>query len=178
MQDIEKKLESILVNVNDWLKFAETKNAGILVFAGAAIATMMSFLGSSYDIQHEWKIGLFTGITFLSVACLLAVWSFIPRTKIVFRSFGKPSDTDNLQFYGHLCKYNPCLLVEKISKEYYENDLNLVSKNYRDIATQIVVNSGIAMDKYIIFKIAAWVLFIGLLSVVIVPAVIILYTGG
>jgi hypothetical protein len=178
MQDIESKLLSIWDRVNDWLKFAEAKNAGILVFSGSTIAALLSFLGSSRKIQLEWRIGIYTGIAFLSIACLMAIWSFIPKTKIIFKNFGQPSDTDNLYFYRHLCKYNPQQLVETISRLYYDNDPQAVTRNNKDIAAQIVINSCIAMEKYQIFKIAAWIVLIGLLSIVIVPGIIMVYKGG
>jgi hypothetical protein len=98
MNDMENKLLSIRDKVNDWLKFTEAKNAGILVFSGAAIAALLGFLGSSFKFQSEWKIGFLTGVTFLSISCLLAIWSFIPKTKIVFRNYGQPADDDNLFF--------------------------------------------------------------------------------
>jgi hypothetical protein len=175
--DIEAKLLDNLNRVSDWLKYAETKNTGILAFSAAVIAAIMGFLGSSFKIQPEWRIGLFTGACFLAVACLLAVWSFIPKTKIFFKDRGAPAETDNLYFYGHLCKYNPQQLVETMARLYYDNNQSLMTRNNIDIATQIVVNSGIAMDKYQIFKLAAWIVLIGLLSIVIVPGVIFIYGG-
>lgn len=65
MGDIGSELLFIWDRVNDWLKFGETKNTGILIFSGATIAALMSVLGSSLKITIEQKIGIYTDIGFL-----------------------------------------------------------------------------------------------------------------
>lgn len=178
MNDIEAKLQSIFTNVNDWLKYAEAKNAGILVFSGAAIAAIMGFLGSSFKIEPEWKIGLFTCVGFLSITCIITLWSFIPKNKIKYKNRGIPSREDNLYFYGHLCKYNPQELIRALSLIYYNNDSQeLINRRNIDLAAQIIMNSGITMDKNQMFKLAARIALIGLLSIVAIP-VIVIAKGG
>lgn len=170
--DIEEKLLDTFNRVNEWLRYAEQKNTGILAFSAAAFAAIIGFLGSSFKITPEWRTGLFMGAGLLAVACLLAILSFIPKMKIIFKDRGAPADTDNLYFYGHLCKYNGEQLVETMARLYYNNDLNLVTRSNIDIATQIAINSGIAVDKYNIFTVSAWIVLASLLSIIIVPTII------
>ena len=49
-ENIEKKLNQIFVNVNEWLKFAEAKNGVLFAFNGAAVIGVLSLykdMGSS-----------------------------------------------------------------------------------------------------------------------------------
>lgn len=177
MQDIEEKLLFILNIVNDWLKYAEAKNTGILAFSATAVAAIFGFLGSSFQMLPVWRIGLFTGAGFLTCSSLLAVWSFIPKTEINYKCYGTPVNSDNLYFYGHLCKYQPQMLVEALSRLYYNDEADLVTRSNIDIAAQIITNSGIAMNKYNIFKKATWLVFIGLLSIIILPGLLIIFEG-
>ncbi|MFJ6034459.1 Pycsar system effector family protein [Bacillus toyonensis] len=177
--DVEERLLQILDRVNDWLKFAEAKNLGVLAFSGATITAIMSFLGSSFKIHQEWKIGFFVGIGFLSVACLVAVWSFIPKVRWKAGEYGPVSNEDNLFFYGDLCKYKPEILVQNIVEFYYVDQVtNPLGRVHKDIASQIIINSQITMDKFKNFKFAAWLVLAGLVSIIIVPAIIKTYIGG
>ncbi|REE81587.1 hypothetical protein A8990_118113 [Paenibacillus taihuensis] len=168
MQQFEEKLLCISDKVNDWLKFAEAKNGALLVFSGAAITAILSFLGSSYHILPNWKTGLCAGIVLLSISCLLSILSFIPRTKIFFKHRGAPVDTDNFYFYGNLSKYSPQQLIKAISNHYYDDNNNELTRSNIDLAAQIVINSGIAVDKFHFFKVSVWVVLASLVSIPLV----------
>jgi len=45
--DLTTKLISIFQIVNDWLKFAEAKNAVLLAFSGAEITAIITYLSTS-----------------------------------------------------------------------------------------------------------------------------------
>lgn len=170
-RDMETNLLAVLVIVNDWLKFAEAKNAGLLVFAGAGIAGILSFLGSAAtEIPMRWKVGLFSCVVFLSVCCLITLFSFMPRTKLekeLSSRRGVRKDTDNLYYYGDLLKYTAEELLDSISRLYYRETLGTlpITKSHADIAAQVVVNSQITMRKYVIFKVALISAILSLLSI-------------
>jgi hypothetical protein len=58
--------------------------------------------------------------------------------------------------------------VDAIGRLYFNNNQHIANRNDLDIAGQIVINSGIAMDKYWIFKIATWIVLLGMVSIFLV----------
>lgn len=170
-RDMETKLLTVLAIVNDWLKFAEAKNAGLLVFAGAGIAGVLSFVGSAAaEIPMRWKVGLFSCVGFLGVCCLITLFSFMPRTKLekeLSSRRGVRKDTDNLYYYGDLLKYTAEELLDSMSRLYYGGASGVLplTKNHADVAAQVVVNSQIAMRKYALFKGALISAVLALLSI-------------
>lgn len=172
MQTVEERLLFIWEKVNDWLKYAETKNAGLLVFGGAMIAVLFGFLGSSYKIPANWNKGIFIGLAFFGVSVIISVWSFIPQTRIKYKKFGEPHISDNLFFYGNLCKYKPGKLIDTMLRAYNINDSNALNRSNMDIANQVIVNSAITMNKNKLFKLSTYSLLLGFISIVLTPIVI------
>lgn len=160
-QSMESKLLAIFSMVSDWLKFAEAKNAGLLVFSGAAVAAILSLLGSSLNLSPYWRAGLLSSVVLLLVCSLTTLYSFLPKTKldkILLARKGLPLETDNLYFYGDVCKYSREELADAIGRFYFPSlsTEKIRTRNHLDIAAQIVANSQIAMRKYNLFKIALW----------------------
>lgn len=142
-----KHLQYVLSTVNEWLKFAERKNAALLAADSAAVTALLKLLEGKTIlnlIDPFPYIGL--GFLILSMVCCLA--SFFPQLKAK-RSGRK----DNVIFYGDLANYS----VEKLLNETRgdggkHNSLQAsVEKHYAD---QIIINSSIAVRKYRLFKIA------------------------
>jgi hypothetical protein len=145
--EVEQRLLSILGMVNDWLKFAETKNAGLVG------------LGSADD----WvlSVGLGIAAVTVSISVLVGLASFLPRTSVarhLTRETGQPGEGDNLYFYGYLAKYAPPALVEAIARDYaqtgYTDVVHVRSRG--DLAAQIIITSRITLAKLQLFGVATW----------------------
>lgn len=168
MQD---ELRYIFENVNNWLKFAEAKNAAVVAFNGAITMGALSLLKGYSPPLPIWYLWIVVVSVALSTIC--ALLSFYPQTEIRWWwKTGTPSSEDNLYFYGHISKY---------SSEHYLQTLfaalpNGIEKNNTvgcspqafsriemNIAEQIVINAEIASRKYAFFKVALWFLMSALL---------------
>lgn len=157
--EVETKLLNILVMVNDWLKFAETKNAGLVGLGAAGAAVLGSFMGAADD--RLLTIGLASAAVLVSLSVLFGLASFFPRTGLarhLTHEVGRPAADDNLYYYGHLAKYSPTALVEAIARDYanigYTDIVHARSRN--DLAAQVIVNSRITLAKLQLFGIATW----------------------
>jgi hypothetical protein len=182
LSKIEQKLIYSFSLVNDWLKFAEAKNAVLVTLSGAAVFGLLGYTSSAQNLSLIWKIGIFAGIALQVIACLISLASFLPkikRSKIL--GAGKEScltNNDNLLFYGDLCKYTSKKLVDAIARLYFEDE-NYPKSQYKahlDIADQIIINSKIAVSKFRLFKIALGVAVVSIPTIFIVAAVCALVT--
>lgn len=155
---MENNLWRIFDNVNSWLKYAENKNAYVLAFIGAQV-TLIKFL----DFQTNWR--LISSFVFLGLCFLMCIISFFPKTIIsswvynLPKSHQKPSEKDNLLFYGHIVKYSIDQYVDKMSK-YLKHDIR-GDKYFEDLCAQIVINAGIASAKFDMFKKCFWLMLLG-----------------
>lgn len=156
---MEERLWRIFQNINYWLQYAERKNALILTFIGIQITLIKIFIKT----LDAWLVASFV---FLGFCFLLAIFSFLPRTRISrwwFDFMIKPSneagENDNLLFYGHVAKYTVKEYTEKIEK--YLNGTIHGHRNLEDLCSQIVVNSQITSAKFNFFKITVWLMMIG-----------------
>jgi hypothetical protein len=177
LRAVEAKLLSLFTSVNDWLKFAETKHGGIIVFSGAAITAIVSLSVGNLSIPHYWKTGLFVGSIILGLTTLVSLWSFLPRTnleKILKKKKAPPVETDNLYFFSHVYKYSAAELIDSITHSYMtHSDCYLCqTRNNLDIAAQVIANAYITAYKLRLFTIAVWLAFSGLL---IIPVVSLLH---
>jgi Family of unknown function (DUF5706) len=157
--EVEQRLLSILGMVNDWLKFAETKNAGLVGVGSAGAAVLASFLASADD--RVLSVGLGIAAVTISFSVFVGLASFFPRTSLarhLTREVGRPGEGDNLYYYGHLAKYAPATLVEAIARDYAQTVYTEVVhvRSREDLAAQIIVNSRITLAKLELFGIAIW----------------------
>src|SRR5215216_5372794 len=163
MTDLEERLFLLLELVNDWLKFGETKNGGMVVLVGVAGTGLLTY-GSSIEDPTDWDgCTLFLAGFFFMLSLSLAVWSFLPKKdaqKIESRLEGIPEDTDNLYFYGHLAKLRATDLIEKLC-ELHECEPTKATRGERDLAAQIIVNSRITRSKMQLFSMASVTFLIG-----------------
>ena len=160
---IEEKLLIIFNNVNDWLKFAEAKNAVLIGFIGAALIGVFSSW-TSLNPEHQLLIKyIFFPIEIC--ALLVSFYSFLPDLKLFERTSKKKSkksrkDGINLYFFGHLKD----LTKEHLLKELYNPSCpEKFSRFELDLAYQITINSDITWKKYIAFKLSGYLSLTGII---------------
>ncbi|MEH1861896.1 MAG: Pycsar system effector family protein [Nostoc sp.] len=172
--DITDKLISILQMVNDWLKFAEAKNAILLAFCGAGITVTVTYLSAATSILNSLQVGLLISLFFLSVSSLICSLSFLPktdiehfvwlRTKPTRKSKTRLSDDDNFYFFNCIKKYEPEYLLDAMNRLYFQSQVQIpYRKEDLDIASQITINSEIAAIKFTFFRVALWFLIFSIL---------------
>jgi hypothetical protein len=169
------KLVFIFQNVNEWLKFAEAKNAALLAFSGAGMTATLTVLATGQNVPKSIQVGLLLSTISLGVCTLTCAMSFLPKTdleKLLWvrnRSSGRPTpqpSTDNLYFYGDLRKYNDATLLDELNRSYFNSALsNYYVKEYSDLVNQILINSDIAFSKLTFFRRGVYALIVAVLTV-------------
>jgi hypothetical protein len=166
---MKEDLKEIFKNVNDWLKYAEAKNAMLLGFNGVLLfgafkvfhnnpdlQNSLGFIGSYYHYVMPIIVGVSTVITLIS---------FIPKTKMIKLGDNSKPKQVNVLFYSHL----KTLSSEDLLEELKVTEPSVIEKSY---AQQIVINSSIAAAKFDSFKVAGWITISGL--ILIFPVVFLL----
>jgi hypothetical protein len=181
MDEFTEKLTRIFLLVNDWLKYAETKNAFILAFSGAGLTATITYLSaaSSNNPSKSLLVGMIVATCFLCLTSLISAMSFLPKTNLEYivwrrsRPSNKPKNlphnTDNLYYFGHLFKYQPEELTEALNRVYFDNKVsNQNKKEYLHLANQIITNSEIALLKLKLFTVSLWSLIAAILTIPLV----------
>lgn len=93
------KQQEILKLVNDWLKFAEAKNAVIMAIAGTAIFNLIRLLITT-ELHIIADIYIAQLVICLTFSFLIALSSFVPITNYLFiLPKDKTAESDNLLFW-------------------------------------------------------------------------------
>ena len=187
MKDIFKDIFS---NVDDWLKFAEAKNAALIVFNGASIFGAATFIATvmaqtQYTIPQIILDYLYLFIIFNGLGLATALYSFWPQTevdnvlgkKIKNLSFKKPESRNNVLFYGHIKDYTPESYLAKL-RESCNKEVGECSGLELDYATQIVINSRITYRKYYYFKAALVFTMLAVLTPIIFILLVLLFKAA
>ncbi|MGV0938718.1 MULTISPECIES: hypothetical protein [unclassified Empedobacter] len=177
-KNMEERLYKIFANVNDWLKFAEAKNIGLLTLNLAlSIGLIQLFSAKDCDL-NKWVFYLSFGANFISF--IIALFSVSPligkiernqffKTPITFISniIDKEIINENIHFYGYLKDFNVADFEEKFlqkisTTDYQFNDFE------KELSSQIIYNSIITSYKYQLFKLGCFITLIGVILSVIV----------
>ncbi|MBO0947271.1 Pycsar system effector family protein [Fibrella forsythiae] len=140
-------LKAIFANVNDWLKYAETKNATLVAFNGASIFGLLQ----AWSVVPSHEI-IFIDVILLAFSALLSIISFVPRLSTVLsnkkygsQEWNNAKNIVNILYFDDLSKLSSAQFVElyelRINGTFHPVgiDLNLID--------QIIINSEIAIKK-------------------------------
>ncbi len=172
MSELSDKLTELLHDSNDWLKFAEAKNAILFAFTGAAITATTTVFVATETSLILLRCGLLISTLLLCACSLNCAISFLPKTNLenLLWLYNKPvkarekKPSDNLHYFGDLQKYSPNDLVNSVSNLYLDrSNTSSVSKEEIDIASQVTINSRIASIKLLSFSLSIYLLIISLL---------------
>jgi hypothetical protein len=138
--------------VNEWLRFAEAKNGGLIALAGLALTGLLSFAGQVDTFFLGAAILMVVGTALWLGSIMLAIFSFKPRTSNVVpdaRLRDLVEDTDNLFYFKHLAAYSSETLLTALG-------VDLESQGHRarferNLADQVIANSRITVQKLDLF---------------------------
>lgn len=171
LEKVETRLLTILEMVNEWLQFAEAKNAGLVAVDALGLAAILTILPAS-AVPDAVGGGLVVASLLLMCSLGISLWSFIPRSdigKLVSPVGRRPRATDNLYFYGDVCGYRPDQLAAEIARR-YDKILDYDPANHPshvDLASQIIANSRITVAKNGYFRAATLIALLALASAAI-----------
>ncbi len=158
---MKDNLKEIFQNVNDWLKFAEAKHAGLIVLNSGTIFGILSIYGDyKGSISIPWIIA---SISFLGLSMVISFISLFPILDNKVQKKTKP-DNPNLFFFKSIA-----LLDESdFKKELLKVDPNFSpGKLESDLINQIIINSQITLFKSQLFRTATIITLIGFLIPII-----------
>lgn len=168
--DIEEKLEDrlryILGFVDGHVRFAETKNAALLVVNTAAVAGVVQLLTTESSLNLWFARYLALVALGNCLSGVIALLSFLPITSLSwFVKRGKLADSASVLFFGDSHKYGVrSYLVAVCRASGVELDMQPLHRMY---AEQIINNSRIAWRKFSYFRAGVWMTISGVLTPVI-----------
>jgi len=175
----EEQLRKIFSNVNDWLKFAEAKNFGLVSLNGAIIFGVLKTTSAETSVLSF--SALYILFPFAIFSFLFALISFFPilsqieKGKYVKSWINKicnwievEEKFENIHFYGYLKDIDEKEFEVKFLEKIGEEDSLIVYE--KELVSQILYNSRIAWLKYQLFKISAMSFLVGVfLFIVALP---------
>lgn len=147
---MKENLKEIFINVNECLRFAEAKHAGLIVLNSGVIFGILAVY-KDYKPLLPISVILIT-LLFFGISLLFTFRSLFPITSNLIKP-RKGDSNPNLYFYESL---------SKLTEIEFKTELNKISPGYQytklenDIINQILVNSSIASIKYRFFKYALY----------------------
>lgn len=172
----EELLQKIFANINEWLKFAEAKNFGLLSLNAAIV-----FGFTQTNFQEESviaKAGFYVFSPFAVSSFLSALLSLFPilskiehgtSVKNWITSFSNFIDKEtsfvNIHFYGYLKGIDETEFETKYLTSV--NSTDAFTQFEKDLATQILYNSRITWLKYQLFKIGTFIFLIGIIAFIV-----------
>ena len=166
LEHVENRLLTILEMVNEWLQFAEAKNAGLVALDALALAAILAILPAA-AVPGAVSGGLVAASLLLLASLGISLWSFIPRSdmgNLVSPVGRRPRASDNLYYYGDICGYQPDQLAAEIARRYdkIQNYEPAQNPSHVDLASQVIANSRITVAKNRCFKLATWIALLAL----------------
>lgn len=152
---MKEDLKFIFNNVNDWLKFAETKHAGLIVLNSGLIFGILSIYGS-YAGQLHWFY-ILLAIKFIGISIFFSLISLYPM-KIKEVAPKKLKDP-NLFFNGDLAYMSVQTFKDEFMKTFSGHNFTALED---DLIKQTIFNSKVASRKYKLFTYAVICTTIGL----------------
>lgn len=153
---MNQDLLEIFKNANYWLRHAESKNAMLVAFNGAAIFGLIRILNIQIVLESSFlTYYILSAVGLLVISLLITFISFIPRLKMIPAGIGT----------GKLNKIN-CFYFENLKElnkeEIYQVVIGtILDENTKridlDLAEQIRQISIITSRKFSHFTIAVWI---------------------
>jgi hypothetical protein len=154
---MEETLKTIFANINDWLRFAEAKNGAIIAVNGAAIFGILKSLTEDKDL----KVLVCFILLLLIISICVIIYSFIPQlvglknySKLSQEEFDKNKKELNSLFFGSLVNLTSVQFLDLISYK-SAKEQEEIKGIHVDYANQIIINSEIAMTKFLLFRVAS-----------------------
>lgn len=162
VKNMNEDLKYTFANINEWLKFAEAKNAGLLAINAA---TIIGILQADNTFTKDIEFFLGSAIFLLSISSCVCFYTILPILNKWFRFYKKQDDKEfkkaladnslNALYFGDIVK----LSSEQFVRLFEDKHNIALTKAEKDFANQITNNAEISWQKYKLFSFAAWLTF-------------------
>mgnify|MGYP000451083159 CR=1 FL=1 len=165
---MEDKIKYINNSVVESLQFAETKNAALITFNGAALYVFIE--GKDYlppflqgNVHLFWSMLLVAAIS-ISFFAFLPIMNPTPSPSSKEVKERKAlKDNVSIFYFGHLKMFTADLLLKKIYSYYEEEIPKKFMRSEVDLTAQTIMLSRITWRKYFFFNIAGHLTLITLI---------------
>ncbi len=163
---MKENLQEIFRNINDWLRFAEAKNAVIIALNGAAIWGIIQNLETLKEyVDSIQYFGIFLGASAF-VGLIIAMCSFLPSINIYWEeksNFKKINiESLSLYYFGHIKNFERSDYLKSIYKAEGLNVPDKLPRMELDLSHQIIQNARITWIKYQLFLWAVSITLVGM----------------
>ena len=169
------KLEEIFRIVNEWLKFAEQKNASLIVLNAGIIWGVSRIFSKMPDVEQSSICLNWLGYSLSSLSLLLGIVSLMPILTYVWYFDENTNRKDNALYFAHIAKYSDRAYLDLLAKKLELKQTTYTGISY-DYASQLITNSKITMIKFSRFKVSSYLTLGAVLSFVV--SIIIALTGN
>lgn len=149
-------LKDLYKDITEWIKFAEAKNAALLTFNGVLLFGILKVVESNNSLITSLSKVLYISSAILILNIGYILFSFLPllnhSKKIQNIQSNTSESNENLIFYGDLYKLTPDIFLNKVKTKYNLTDTTNERPYFKDLSTQIITLSFLAVRKYKIFR--------------------------
>ena len=157
---MNEDLKYTFSNINEWLKFGETKNAGLLAFNAV---TIFGVLQADKMFPEEIKFFEWILVAFFCLSICISFYTILPISNNWFRfykklgpeDFNKAKGSSNILFFGDVAQLSSDQFIEIFEDKHQVT----LSRAERDFGNQITNNAEICQQKYALFNIAGLISF-------------------
>lgn len=173
-ENVKKYFKEQLDRTNQWLSFAEAKNAALIVLDTAIIGFIVKLFLDAILKTYDYSISLNFSIKPVHVfsllliiflfSLLISIASFLPNlsSEKTKTKSDNMVETYNLLFFGDLAKFNSTDdYIRYVCRKYSFSDNYIEHPLIIDYANEILINSKIAVRKYQLFRKAVYFSIVG-----------------
>ncbi|MEC2196345.1 hypothetical protein DKG78_01095 [Bacillus amyloliquefaciens] len=147
-------LKELYQDFNEWLKFSEAKNAGLLTFNGALLFGATEYV---QQLHGKLSLGLKICLILLILNLLINLYSFKPSKGIKSKNNCiciNQNHLKNLLFYKNLKDLNQKSLIQSLN-ERYDLDISYNDNYSYDLATQVLSIATLVRRKNKFFSVSS-----------------------
>ncbi len=172
-ESYEKILVADLQRAIDYLRFAEAKNAALVVLGSGWFVAGLNLECSGKAIPSPFLYSVPLMMAFAFCSALISLFSFLPRLKLATFLGGRRAGphSPNLLYFGDIAAVPIKVLHSQFRSRYYPSNADLRDEYIEDLVVQISVNSDIAVRKMKLFSFGVGLIFVAAL-ILLIPTII------
>lgn len=165
--DVFDFLKYSLDGKRDLLKFAEAKNATLLVASSGVFALLLQAYSKEQSI-YEHPFTLLLAALFL-VCALMSAWSFLPQSRRGQQKNSLEFPHDSLLYYKDVTSFTVAQYSDVLIN--LQTDNSAIARVKEDFIEQIILNSRIINRKMRYFTIGIYLFLSGLIGILLSVAI-------
>jgi hypothetical protein len=179
---MKEELREIFSNINDWLKFAEAKNFGLLSLNAAIVFGITQITFDKHSIFEPALYYVFGPLALTSfLFCMISLFPILTKIEKgkkvknwiqkACNLIDEEKEFENIHFFGYLKNIDEDEFEQKM-KTKYGNLFSAFTQYEKELTSQILYNSRIASLKYQLFKLGAMAFLLGVFLTIVVAALL------